>query len=150
MADNITDIIFKIPKQNIKKLNTVFNLDAMPTDEYKLVLLKDVAGLSMSSLDKYDTNMLHRESSDYNIIPIRPDVQLEVSETVNGFIIRPNPVTAEIPNDISLEVAGLLIIKDSTKDILAAFLGWEGFVFAVNFSIAFNGVLAEFIVSDEG
>ena len=110
--------IFKVPKKNIKKLGKVFDLDNINGNTYKVKLLSDVTGLTVNSLDKFSAISHKQVNPDYYIAPT---VSLEVSELVDGYQISVagSSITVDITQKIP-NIAGILIVNDTTDDILCA------------------------------
>ena len=123
------DVNFEIPKTVIKKLNIVFNLDTITTDEYELVVLADVSGLIKDNLNKFDSTLTSKESTNYS----RPSVQMTISESVTGYNIGYTSINVAVAGGVC-KVGGFLIIKKSSKDILAACLTLN----SVNLNETFN------------
>lgn len=111
------DYTFKVPKHNTLKLGKIFDLDTISTDTYKIILLSSVTGLVLNNLDKFDASMEAFESNPANYE--RTTVGLQLTETTNGYRIEVAGATATIPI-VDATIAGILIIKESTGDILCA------------------------------
>ncbi|PKL68945.1 MAG: hypothetical protein CVV28_02190 [Methanobacteriales archaeon HGW-Methanobacteriales-1] len=110
---------FEVPKHNELKQGKVFDLEAFATTNYQLVLLSNIAGLSINSLDKFDSSMQAYEVNPANYE--RANVPLQLTESVNGYQV--NVVGGIVSVPISdATIAGALIIKQDTGDILAGCL----------------------------
>lgn len=111
------DFTFLVPKHNTLKLGKIFDLEALATDTYQLRILSSVTGLVLNNLDKFDTAMEAHESNPANYS--RTTVGLQLIETEKGYQIGVSGNTATIPI-VDATIAGLVIIKEDTKDILCA------------------------------
>jgi len=112
------NVNFEVPKHNLKKLNKVFDLDTLGTDEYEVMILSNIAGLNKDNLDKVDSNILSKEANNYE----RPLIQLSLTNLASGYQIEGNVFTVYIDNNVSIPVVGMLIVKKDTNDILACCL----------------------------
>lgn len=129
------NIQFKIPKHNIKKLGKVFDLDTIGTDNYELVVLKDSEGLNPNQLDTVDSTILNKEADNYT----RPNVEMNISETNEGYDITTGTINVEAEGVIS--VGALLIVKHSSQDILACYLSTTSIDIVDSFNLGSQDIL---------
>lgn len=109
------NINFKIPKKFILKLDTIFNLNTLGTDTYKLIVLNDTTGLVLTDLDVVNSTILTKESSNYT----RPTVELNLTESDGGYNIESEII--EVTSSGLVSCKAFIIYKDNTaKDILCA------------------------------
>lgn len=110
---------FEIPKHNELKQGKIFDLEAFATTNYQLILLSNISGLTINSLDTFDATLQAHEVNTANYE--RTTVPLQLTETVNGYQV--NVVGGMVSVPISdATIAGALIIREDTGDILAGCL----------------------------
>ncbi len=109
------NINFKIPKKFIKKINSIFNLDTLNSDTYKLIVLENTDSLILNDLDVINSTILAKESSNYT----KPTVELELTESNFGYDIESEIIEVTANGVVSCK--GFIIYKDNiAKDILCA------------------------------
>lgn len=113
------EFLFDVPKHNTLKLGKILDLETLDTDTYKAILLSTVSGLVLNDLDIFDASMQAHEVNTANYE--RTTVGLQLTETTKGYQVAVIGSTLTIPIS-NATVQGVLIIKESTGDILAACL----------------------------
>lgn len=130
---------FGRPKRNILKLGKVFDLSNIATDEYEMIILASIDGLTIDDLDNFST-LTSKESdpSQYT----KPNVPLQLNETTTGYQINVSGNSIAIPIS-NATVAGLLIVKSDTGDILAADFEETPIIMTKELTVTFQEALWE-------
>lgn len=131
------NINFNTPYKVLKKINSIFNLDTLHTDEYELICINNISDLDGNSLDIFDSSLVNKESINYT----RPSVNLTVQDTYNGYLINSSEIEVLVSGTSS--IAGLIIVKKSTQDILAYSFNFDNFNAYDNFNVSSFDKLCE-------
>ena len=140
MAD--TSITFQIPKQNLLKLNSTFDLQNIANDTYYLKLLTDVSGLSMDTISGV-TSLSGSEADPTTYDKVR--VNLNLQEETNGYSVKftdPSINIALVGLD-ELIIKGICIVleKNNQMYVFCADLGIGTVKIGNNQTINFTGDL---------
>jgi hypothetical protein len=126
---------FDVPKHNILKLGKEFDLDTLSTDNYQIIILSNVTGLTVDDLDLFDTALQAHESNPLNYD--RTNVTLQLNESATGYEISVSGSSVTIPIS-SATISGFLIINEDTTDVLSACLDTSTISLTDDYTIVFG------------